>query len=81
MPLTGLGLSLRPASCCDAFAADLTAGAIWVMTAVRLVTLESSRLISSRSDKAAPPGKPRRVYVVTGEGRRKVGIGDVEPAT
>lgn len=40
----------------------------------RLVMLESSRLVSGRQDKAG--GKPRRVYVVTGEGRRKAGISD-----
>ena len=42
-----------------------------------LVTLESMRLISGRPDPDAPRGLPRRVYAVTGEGRRKTGIGDV----
>ena len=50
-------------------------GAACRMTAAevraRLVMLESQRLISSRSNKDAPSGKPQRVYAVTGEGRRK----------
>ena len=37
----------------------------------RLVSLESRRLVASRSDNGANP--PRRVYSLTGEGARKVG--------
>ena len=44
----------------------------------RLVMLESQRLVAGRPDKDAPPGKPRRIYVVTGEGRRKAGISDAK---
>ena len=40
----------------------------------RLASLESRRLVSSRSDKDTTP--PRRVYAVTGEGRRAAGIVD-----
>lgn len=40
----------------------------------RLVSLESRRLVASRSDKGALP--PRRVYFVTGEGKRAAGISD-----
>ena len=40
----------------------------------RLAGLESRRLVSSRSDKDATP--PRRVYFVTGGGRRAAGIID-----
>ncbi len=42
----------------------------------RLVMLESMRLVSGRPDPDALPGKPRRVYRVTAEGRRKAGVGD-----
>lgn len=41
-----------------------------------LVMLESQRLIAGRSDKAAGERTPRRVYVITAEGRRKAGISD-----
>ena len=40
----------------------------------RLVMLESMRLVAGRPEPDAPRGKPRRVYAVTGEGRRKAGI-------
>ena len=45
----------------------------------RLASLESRRLVSSRSDKDATP--PRRVFFVTGEGRRAAGIIDTRQAT
>lgn len=44
----------------------------------RLASLESRRLVSSRSDKGAVP--PRRLYFVTGEGRRAAGISDARKA-
>lgn len=40
----------------------------------RLVMLESQRLIAGRSGKAAGERTPRRVYVITGEVRRRAGI-------
>ena len=40
----------------------------------RLAALESRRLVSGRTDKGVVP--PRRVYIVTGEGRRAAGIVD-----
>ena len=42
----------------------------------RLVMLESMRLIAGRPDPEATKAAPRRVYVITGEGRRKAGISD-----
>ena len=45
----------------------------------RLAALESRRLLSSRSDKDTTP--PRRIFFVTGEGRRAAGIVDVRSAT
>ena len=42
----------------------------------RLVMLEGQRLVASRPDPNAPHGKLRRVYLVTGEGRRKAEISD-----
>ena len=41
----------------------------------RLAAMESQRFVASRQDKATVP--PRRVYFVTGEGRRAAGIRDV----
>lgn len=38
----------------------------------RLAAMESLRLVSNRQDKTTTP--PRRVYFVTGEGRRAAGI-------
>lgn len=44
-------------------------------TRAHLVVLETMRLVSGRQD---PDSRaPRRVYVVTGEERRKAGISDV----
>lgn len=40
----------------------------------RLVVLESLRLVAGRQHKAE--GKPCRVFVIMGEGRRKAGISD-----
>ena len=40
----------------------------------RLAAMASLRLVSSRQDKTTTP--PRRVYFVTGEGRRAAGIID-----
>ena len=40
----------------------------------RLTAMESLRRVASRQDKATVP--PRRVYYVTGEGRRAAGIID-----
>ncbi len=45
----------------------------------RLVMLESMRLVSSRQYAGTTP--PRRAYVLTGEGRRKVGISDAGSTT
>ena len=42
----------------------------------RLVMLESMRLVAGRRDPDATKAAPRRVYVITGEGRRKAGISD-----
>ncbi|WP_237479414.1 helix-turn-helix transcriptional regulator [Lichenibacterium dinghuense] len=39
----------------------------------RLVMLESQRLIAGRPGKAAGERTPRRVYVITAEGRRAAG--------
>lgn len=41
----------------------------------RLAKMESLRLVSSRQDKTTT--QPRRVYFVTGEGRRAAGIVDL----
>lgn len=53
-------------------------GAAWAMAPgeirSRLAALESRRLVSGRTDKGVVP--PRRVYIVTGEGRRAAGIVD-----
>jgi predicted ArsR family transcriptional regulator len=42
----------------------------------RLVMLESQRLVAGRSLPDASGRAPQRIYIVTGEGRRKAGIGD-----
>ena len=42
----------------------------------RLVRLESQRFVASRSERQSVP--PRRVYHVTGEGRRAAGIADAQ---
>ena len=45
-------------------------------TRAHLVVLETMRLVSGRQDPDSKP--PRRVYVVTSEGRRKAGISDAK---
>ncbi len=39
-----------------------------------LIALKNRRLVAGRSDPAAALRDPRRIFVVTGEGRRKAGI-------
>ncbi len=46
----------------------------------RLVSLESRRLVASRSEKDAT-GLSRRVFYVTGEGKRAAGISDARSMT
>ena len=45
----------------------------------RLAALESRRLVASRSEKDGTP--PRRVFYVTGEGKRAAGISDARSMT
>ncbi len=78
IPTPDLAIMRFLASRTHASAAQIGATCAMALAEVRarLVMLESMRLVSGRPDPDAPPGKLRRVYHVTAEGRRKAGIGD-----
>lgn len=73
--LTFLGDQTQATAAAIGTACAMAPGDVWP----RLVMLKSMRLVSGRQDNAK--GKPRRVYVVTGEGRRKAGISDARSTT
>lgn len=78
IPSPDLAILRHLATRTHASAADI--GIICRMTAAevrsRLVMLESQRLVASRRGPDASSTAPRRVYVITGEGRRKAGVDD-----
>ena len=47
----------------------------------RLVMLESMRLVASRPDPDASRSAPRRVYLITHEGRKKAGTSAARSTT